>query len=199
MSYNFFLYGIYDEGQKCFSRFQNFIKSSQSAYVTGSLYKLSCGLPLLTPQGDKMIPGRLVELDVADSYWPILDALNGYNASVGPKKNFIVRQTLNVILPEADVVVAQAYCLSSERKTESCQEIEVADLVADGQIFEKSLVDKLTERQKTYIQKLSQAKGREIVPVDLALYRELISLELIVDKGRRLALTNLGHEVSLFL
>ena len=54
----------------------------------------------------------------------------------------------------------------------------------------------LTEKQITYILKLGAVKGRDIVPInDLTLYRELMKLELIVDKGRRLALSSLGKEV----
>jgi hypothetical protein len=62
-----------------------------------------------------------------------------------------------------------------------------------------NLLDKLTERQKTYIQRLGASLGREIVPIDLPLYRELMNLELIVDKGRRLALSKLGQEVYRYL
>jgi hypothetical protein len=57
------------------------------------------------------------------------------------------------------------------------------------------MTSKLTEKQATYIQRLGRSSGREIVPIDLTLYRELMNLELIVDKGRRLALSKLGQEV----
>jgi hypothetical protein len=198
MGYSFFLYGVYDEGQTCYSRFQNLITNSQTAYVQGTLYKLASGLSLLSPRGDKTVPGRLVELNIEESHWPIVDALNGYNASAG-KKNFIVREPVEVSVLEGAPVSAQTYCMSSERKTLGCQEITDPSVYATFVNGQPSLIDRLTERQKTYIQKLSQAKGREIVPVDMALYRELMSLELIIDKGRRLALTHLGQEVSLFL
>jgi len=197
MGYSFFLYGVYDQGQKCFPRFQNFVLNRQPAFARGTLYKLACGLALLNPQGDKTVPGHLVELDVQESHWPIIDALNGYNA-LGGKKNFLVRQTIEVNLPEAAAVSAQTYCLNLDKKTHGCHEITDEAFYASP-VANPSLIDRLTERQKTYIQKLSQAKGREIVPVDMALYRELMSLELIIDKGRRLALTNLGQEISLFL
>jgi hypothetical protein len=65
---------------------------------------------------------------------------------------------------------------------------------------EKSLIETLSDRQKTYILKLGKASGRETVPInDLTLYRELMNLELIVDKGRRLALSKLGNEVFRYL
>ncbi len=60
---------------------------------------------------------------------------------------------------------------------------------------QSSILSILTERQEAYIKKLGKSTGREIVPIDLPLYRELMNLELIVDKGRRLALSKLGHEV----
>lgn len=54
----------------------------------------------------------------------------------------------------------------------------------------------LTEKQASYIKRLNHTSGREIIPIDLNLYRELMKLELIVDKGRRLALSKLGKEVA---
>ncbi len=61
------------------------------------------------------------------------------------------------------------------------------------------LTKTLTERQLAYVKRLSQVSGREIVPIDLELYRELMKLELVVDKGRRLALSKLGQEVVRYL
>ncbi len=60
----------------------------------------------------------------------------------------------------------------------------------------EALVHELTSRQAGYVKRLSQILGREIVPIDLDLYRELLKLGLIIDKGRRLALTKLGKEVA---
>lgn len=63
----------------------------------------------------------------------------------------------------------------------------------------ESLTAKLSLEQVLYLRKLSSATGRQVVPINLRLYRELLNLELIVDKGRRLALSKLGHEVIRFL
>ena len=76
-----------------------------------------------------------------------------------------------------------------------------AKLIANGLWKESLTIDppltqQLTGRQKAYVLKLGAAKGRDIIPVDdLSLYRELMKLELIVDKGRRLALSSLGKDV----
>lgn len=103
------------------------------------------------------------------------------------------------VLIDSSVQQAQTYCLNSDKKISGLQRIVDEKLSIPLPGVSNDLIGKLTERQKTYIQKLAQARGREIVPVDMALYRELMSLELIVDKGRRLALTKLGTEISLFL
>ena len=76
--------------------------------------------------------------------------------------------------------------------------------VMDGDL-KKSLTDKpaltehLTEKQRNYLLKLGKSSGRDILPIDLNMYRDLIKLELVVDKGRRLALTSLGQDVFKFL
>jgi len=59
----------------------------------------------------------------------------------------------------------------------------------------KNILDVLTEKQIAYIKKLGQTKGRNSVPIDLNLYRDLVKLQLVVDKGRRLALSKLGSEI----
>ena len=62
------------------------------------------------------------------------------------------------------------------------------------------LPSRLNEKQKHYLGKLSAITGREILPIhDLTMYRELMKLELIVDKGRRIALSKFGHEVCRYL
>lgn len=198
MNCSFFIYGVYDENQKCHARFRNFIVKKEKAYTKGSLHVLSCGLGLMSTEGDSLIPGTLVELDMPESSLSVLDVLSGFDITA-PKKSFVRRQAITVSLLEAQPVETQTYCLNSEKKIAGLRKLEAAELEVYFTQPKESLLDKLTERQKTYIQKLAQAKGREIVPVDMALYRELMSLELIVDKGRRLALTRLGSEISLFL
>lgn len=192
MGFKFFLYGIYDEGQKCFARFQNLILSKVPAQTRGGLYQLSCGLTLLHPEGESTVSGTLVDLKMEEAHWPLIDAINGYNASQ-PQKSLLLRKDVMVKTTDNETVSAFAYCLNDQVKSTARPLMDVVAVSPSG------LIDRLTDRQQLYLRKLSQAKGREIVPVDMALYRELMSLELIVDKGRRLALTTLGQEVSLFL
>lgn len=186
----FFLYGVYGEGQPCHERFKNFIRKSQPAFVKASLFQLLSGLQMIASDGDHTIHGQLVELDLPESSLATFDALNGYYGDF-KEKALIWRETL-IVQTEQGQAKAEGYTLNSAKKDQFRQVIP-SD-VAGSHLFEK-----LTDRHKTYICKLAKAKGREIVPVDMALYRELMGLELIVDKGRRLALTPLGQEVSYFL
>ncbi len=198
MKCSFFVYGIYDENQKCHQRFKDFIVSKQKAHVKGSIHLLSSGMGLLDPAGDDLISGHLIEIEAPESYLAILDALCGFDP-LSIKKSFVLRSQVLAFVAEAPPVSTMAYCLNTEQKLSDLRILRGADLENYLNHKTEGLIDKITERQKAYIQKLAQAKGREIVPVDLALYRELISLELIVDKGRRMALSRRGTELSWFL
>ena len=146
-------------------------------------------------EGDGRIYGQAVALDIPDSQWPILDALNGCQMESTAARNYIIKQ--NVVVIEGELLGTElcAYGLNPQKKLQTIG--PVAD--TENLKLEAELLFKLTDRQKNYIHKLAKVKGREVVPIDLAISRELISLQLIVDKGRRLALTNLGQEVSCFL
>lgn len=197
LGFNFFLYGAYGEGQPCFGRFKNFIRQAQPVVVCGTMYKLQSGLSLLVNEGEGSVSGLAVALDIPDSQWPIFDALNGCHLEPASAKNFIIKEKVVVIEGELIDTSLDAYCLNPQKKLQTlgpATGAEAASLTVGG-----AILSTLTERQKNYIQKLAKVKGREVVPIDLAVSRELISMQLIVDKGRRLALTNLGQEVSCFL
>jgi hypothetical protein len=87
-------------------------------------------------------------------------------------------------------VKAWVYTLLPYRLPKTAKLIEGGDWRRSLEEF-PALPMRLTERQKAYIRRLAQCSGRDIVPIDMALYRELLHLDLVVDKGRRLALT--GH------
>jgi hypothetical protein len=94
--------------------------------------------------------------------------------------------------------LAQVYVLNPMRLPTDSILIKDGDWQTDLKVS-PALPAKLTDKQRTYVQKLGASSGREIVPIDLTLYRELMNLELIVDKGRRLALSKLGQEVYRYL
>ena len=197
MSQYFFAYGSFDKDEVHYSKIANFILSERKAFVKAQVFRLSCGYPMIDlSQKSSLVSGSLVELDVPETYWSILDGLLGVDMS-RPDKNLFHRVNEEVLVENYSKVPCQLYCLNNDR-------VVHAQAIADGnwqKDMQKAppLTKHLGDRHRDYLVKLSQTKGRDIVPIKMDLYRELLSMELIVDKGRRVALTKLGKEVSLFL
>lgn len=190
----FFVYGSFCEGMVHFSKIQNFMESSVFARAKAAAYRLKVGFPALVKGGTDLVPGQLVELKTSELLLGLLDEFFGFNRQ-DPEMSLYSREEVDVF-PEGTsaAVKAWVYFLNPLK-------LPVNAVVIPGGDWKKSLEDqpaltsKLTDRQVTYIQRLGKSTGREIVPIDLTLYRELMNLELIVDKGRRLALSKLGQEV----
>lgn len=190
----FFIYGSFCEGMVHFSKIQNFVESSIFARAKATAYRLKVGFPAMVKGGCDLVPGQLVELKGSELLVGLLDEFFGFNRQ-DPDMSLYSREEVDVF-PEgaSQAVKAWAYFLNPLK-------LPVNAAVIPGGDWKKSmdeqpvLTSKLTEKQVTYIQKLGRSTGREIVPIDLTLYRELMNLELIVDKGRRLALSKLGQEV----
>ncbi|MEN0057882.1 MAG: gamma-glutamylcyclotransferase family protein [Bdellovibrio sp.] len=190
----FFVYGSFCEGMVHFSKIQEFIESSVNARVKGEVYRLRVGFPVFLKTGSDLVPGQLVELRATEFLLNLMDEFFGVNRD-NPHLSLYSREEIEVY-PEgaSEATRAWIYVLNSLKLPQGALRISGGD-------WQKSLRDRpaitsqLTEKQTTYIQKLGRSSGREIVPIDLTLYRELMNLELIVDKGRRLALSKLGQEV----
>ncbi len=198
MRQNFFTYGAFSQGKVHYPKYSQLIQNSEKASVRGEVYRLRSGYPLieLNPEGLR-IQGSLCELTVTESFWSILDELLGFD-SMRPEKSLFLRQTVQVEREDGTLIEAQIYGLNPKKVTSTDKKITNGDWHQDL-LDRPPLVEQLADRHREYIFKLSKCKGRDIVPIKLDMYRELMSLEMIVDKGRRLALTSLGLETSLFL
>lgn len=193
----FFVYGSLSEGHVHFEKIKDFILSTEKAILSASAYRLKVGYPVIVEDGTDQVPGLLVTLKMTDVLLALLDQFHGLNL-YEPSKSLHFRKEV-IVQTDSGAVACSAYFLNPTKLPKSAARIE-------GGNWEESLrqmpamTHSLTERQKHYIVKLGQVTGRNIVPInDLALYRELMNLELIVDKGRRLALSKLGHEVYRYL
>lgn len=189
----FFVFGSMSEGMVHFSKIQNFVVSSAPAQIRGTAYRLKVGFPVLVNSGADLVQGHLVELKSSDLLIGLLDEFFGYNPQ-DPAKSLYHRQETLVSLDEGGLEKAWVYFLNPAKLPLNAMLIHGGDWVKSLE-EQPALTEKLTEKQKCYISKLGSSSGRDIVPIDLQLYRELMNLELIVDKGRRLALSKLGHEV----
>lgn len=193
----FFVYGSLCEGMVHFPKIQSLIDSASPATIQGTAYRLKVGFPILVNSGSDLISGQCFEIRTSDLWLNFLDEMNGCN-STQPDKSLQYREQISVTLPDGNSVLAWCYFCRPDKVPSGAQIIEGGDW---RQSLEQTpaLPHRLTDRQKAYIVKLGGTSGREIVPIDLQLYRELMNLELIVDKGRRLALSKLGHEVYRYL
>jgi hypothetical protein len=136
----------------------------------------------------------LIELKYDETLLALMDSLHGVNRAE-PKKGLHTRQPVQVIKNSGESEMVEAYFYNPAKLTAKATRIP-GGVWQESLAQNPSLVEQLTEKQRTYVMKLGSAKGRDIVPInDLSLYRELIKLDLIVDKGRRLALSLLGKEV----
>ena len=198
MSQYFFSYGSFEKGYVHYPKISQFIVSRKQAFLRAQVLRLNCGYPVVDmSRRESLVPGSLLELDVSENYWSILDALLGVDAS-RPEKGFFQRVTEDVLVENYSKLPCQVYCLGTGVAVDSFRPIPQGDWKKDMESL-PPLSAKLSDRHQKYLFKLSKTKGRDVVPIPMDLYRELLSMELIVDKGRRVALTKLGKEVSLFL
>lgn len=192
----FFVYGSLTEGLVHFSKIKDFVLSSQSAQIKGSAYRLKVGYPVVLEEGQDMVSGLVVTLNNNALLIGLLDEFHGLNP-LHPEKSLYYRKDVVANLGDSKEVV-YTYFLNPAKLPKNSIHIENGDWILSLQ-QQPALTEKLSDRQRSYILKLGASSGRDIVPIDLPLYRELMNLELIVDKGRRLALSKLGHEVYRYL
>ncbi|AGH94661.1 gamma-glutamylcyclotransferase [Pseudobdellovibrio exovorus] len=196
----FFVIGSWTEGMLHFQKLRPFIVSYESATVQAQAYRLPVGFPVLVAQNSgsesahDLISGQLVELQYDQTLLALMDTLHGVHAT-DPSKGLHQRMTAKVTKSSGDVDEAQVYFFNPKKLTAKAQRIH-GGVWQESLALNPPLTEQLSDKQRTYVLKLGAAKGRDIVPInDLSLYRELMKMELIVDKGRRLALSPLGKEV----
>lgn len=207
----FFVIGTWTEGMLHFQKLRPFIVSSEPASLPALVYRLPVGFPVLVEyeavqktgqigsqnKADQIL-GQLVELKYDETLLALMDSLHGVRLG-DSSKGLHYRLTVKVIKSSGEQDDAQVYFFNP-KKLNSKASCIVGGVWRESLASDPPLTEKLTDKQKNYILKLGSVKGRDIVPInDLALYRELVKLELIVDKGRRLALSSLGKEVYNYL
>lgn len=195
----FFVYGSMSEGFVHFSKIKDFIADSTPAQIKAQAFRLKVGFPVVLEGGEDFIPGQVVTLKATSApelLLSLLDEFHGHSR-LDESKSIHQRKEIQAQTAEGEIT-SWCYFLEASKLPKGAQKIQGGNWV-ESLKSEPLLTEKLSERQKAYILKLGATSGREIVPIDLGLYRELMNLEMIVDKGRRLALSKLGHEVFRYL
>lgn len=196
-----FVYGSLVEGMVHFAKIREYIVSKESAFTCGTVYRLPSGYPVFSmptsPECGDQVPGELVSLHAPELVYKLLDEFHGVS-HLAPEKSLYFKENIQVQLSSGAARSASVYAINPAKMPKTASRIPFGDWVADLR-SQPALPQTLTDRQATYIRRLANSSGREIVPIDLDLYRELMKLELIVDKGRRLALSPLGKDVARYL
>ncbi len=199
----FFVIGSWTEGMLHFQKLRPFVVSYEQASLSAVAYRLPVGFPVLVAQNSgsepvDQITGQLVELTYNETLLALMDSLHGVHAT-DPSKGLHQRSSAQIVKKSGELDEAQVYFFNPKKLTAKAVRIS-GGVWQESLALNPPLTEQLTEKQKTYVLKLGSVKGRDIVPInDLILYRELMKLELIVDKGRRLALSSLGKEVYNYL
>lgn len=188
----FFVCGSIAESLISWDKFSDFILDSCPATTRGQAYRLKVGVPVHSVEGDDEVRGVLLQLKPSDLLMNLLGEFCSYNPQNEAKSPFLKKEI--DVLVDGERQKAWSFVLNPAKRTADVQLIEGSNW-EDVLQKQPPLVTQLSDRQKAYVCRLGSSTGREIVPIDLTLYRELMNLELIVDKGRRLALTKLGKEV----
>jgi len=192
-----FTYGSFSKGYVLHNRIKDFVTNTSAAAIKGSVYRLKIGFPVFLNQGEDLVKGTLCEIEGPDVLFRILDEFHGFSA-VNPEKSLYWKSDVTATLDGGEERLAQVYSLNPSKLPSNAQLILNGDWQSSLETA-PPLLDSLTDRQRIYVAKLGASSGREIIPIDLDLYRELMKLDLIVDKGRRLALSQLGKEVFKYI
>ncbi len=197
MQATMFVFGSLSEGMVHHGLISNFIASSKEVSAMGSVYRLEVGYPVFLREGATSISGKLATLNNYETLISLLDPFFGFNA-IQPDKSMHHRAQIEVKDEEGQVHQAWAYVMNPKKLPRGAKLIENGDWMNNFNSFPPFTMQ-LNERERTYISKLGQCTGRDIVPIQMDLYRDLMNQGIIIDKGRRLALTKLGQEICRYL
>jgi hypothetical protein len=198
-----FVFGSMSTGRVHFQKISAFVTESRPGSIQAYMYKLKVGLPVAVwpTENDlgQIVTGELLSLKPdTEMLFNLLDSFHSVNR-MDENKSLFLRKKIPVQVETNQFEWAWCYFMNPGHLPAGSARIDGTQW-SQMMNEEKSLIETLSDRQKTYILKLGKASGRETVPInDLTLYRELMNLELIVDKGRRLALSKLGNEVFRYL
>lgn len=190
----FFMIGSWTEGMVHFQKLAPHILSFEKAYINGTVYRLPVGFPVLVNQERQNVSGQLIEIQADSTLIALIDTLHGVHPTDFSKGLHIRSE---IVVTKANDILESAYTYFFNPKKLTSKAVLIEDAEWKNSLEQQPpLPETLTEKQRSYVLKLGAIKGRDILPIqDLSLYRELMKLDLIVDKGRRLALSNLGKEV----
>jgi gamma-glutamylcyclotransferase (GGCT)/AIG2-like uncharacterized protein YtfP len=203
-SMSLFVFGSFTQGMIHRTKIDQYVNHCEPAKLEAYCFLLPVGYPVITEESSVIqagvcktwITGELLRLSAPQVIFTLLDEFHGV-ASLQPEKGLHFKKEVKVDT-NAGLQLATAYYMNPAKVPREARPITDGDWSAAMKGV-RPVTEGLNSRQIEYLRKLGGVKGRSLIPYDLNLSRELMKLDLIVDKGRRLALTKLGKEVLRYI
>ena len=183
------------EGMIHHSVIRDSIISCEPAFIKGSIYRLNVGYPVFMTEGDTNVKGYVVSLKPSELLPSILDEFHGVNAKQ-PNRSIYDRVSTQAMV-NSELVDVEVYSLRAKKLPKDAFKIECGDWEKDLK-EQTPLQDRFDEEEIAYISKIGKTTGREVIPYT-PMTRQLEKKGLVIDKGRRPALTTYGKEVFKYL
>ena len=190
-----FIYGSLGEGMIHHKVIKDSIVRCIPAEIRGSAYRLNVGYPVYLNEGDGVVKGYLVELKPSEILAAMLDEFYGVNHRQ-PNRSVHERMFTQVLVDNS-MLEAQVYALRPKKLPKDAVLITDGNWEADFD-SQKPLEDRFSEEEIQYIEKIGKTTGREVIPYT-PMTRQLEKQGIVVDKGRRPALTPYGKEIFKYL
>ncbi|MCB0347796.1 MAG: gamma-glutamylcyclotransferase [Bdellovibrionales bacterium] len=195
LNHALFVCGSLCQGMVHHKLLQDSILKVSPAVTQGNAYRLEVGYPVFSATGTNSIQGELIELKATEILWPLLDQFFSFSEDK-LEKSLFHRKPIHVTT-DSGVFEVFAYSINPTKMPKTAKLILDGDWRKDIKLT-APVTTELTVDEADYIKKLGKCTGREIVPYT-PLTRELEKRGIVVDKGRRPALTKLGKEIFHYL
>ena len=192
-----FVIGAFDKDMPLFSKISDLADAHYPGVVEGRALRMEVGYPALCLKGFDKVSGTVLEVKDSSIALNLFDAFFGYSLQA-PDKSLHLRSETKCALEDGQSLNVICYTLNLNKAPKRLQEIPLGDWRGDYRSH-PPIPEVLDEKEREYICKLANAKGRDIVRIDLNVYRKLMGGGIVVDKGRRVALSKLGKEVYKYL
>ncbi|MFK8137807.1 MAG: gamma-glutamylcyclotransferase family protein [Bdellovibrionales bacterium] len=195
MSKKLFVCGSLCAGKVHHKIIQDAVISEVPAVVKGSVYRLESGYHVFLEEGVAHVKGYIYELQESSVLDAILDEFHGVNHK---QPNRSLYQRLNCsALAGSEMLDVDVFALRKKKLPKEAIQIVHGDWEEDFRA-QTPLNERFNEDQILYIEKIGKTTGREVIPYT-PMTRDLEKMGIVIDKGRRPALTNLGKEYFKYL
>lgn len=190
-----FIYGSLCQGMVHHKLIRDSVLSIEPAEARGSVYRLPVGYPVFVADQKSTVKGYLVQLRPSEILAVLLDEFYMVNERQ-PTRSLHERISVPVLVKQR-MLEAQVYSLRPKKLPKEAVWIADGDWERDF-AQQTPLAERFSPEEIEYIAMIGKTTGREVIPYT-AMTRQLEKQGIVIDKGRRPALTAYGREVFKYL